>query len=139
MPFFYLSHGAVLGHVQEPPHTEVHGFPAHIVPPKTYKYTKDYYFKCILRSTCCFYVMKYLILSSRERRVTCRPVDERGSPGLLAHKVSEEVVVEVAPRCGRQLAHHAAVVGPLHLHRSAVTTQHSALTVLIMALIYSEV
>lgn len=50
-----------------------------------------------------------------ERKIPCRPVDEWGSPGHFAHKALEEDVLEVALRRRRHLAHHAAVVGSLHL------------------------
>lgn len=43
------------------------------------------------------------------------PVYEWGSPAHFAHKVLEEIILEVALRCSRHLAHHTAVIGSLDL------------------------
>lgn len=62
-----LSLGAVFSNVKEPPHTVIHSSPAHIVTPKTCKYTEDFHLNNTLN---CYYHILHTVVRIQLKDIT---------------------------------------------------------------------
>lgn len=112
----YLSLTTGISNTQKLLHTVIDSFPANIVAPakktKPHTYINSQFQTILQCNTECPQVL---------------PVDEGSSSWHLAHKMFEEVIVEVPLSCSWHLTDHTAVIRALHLTgKDTLSSQNSS-------------